>query len=244
MNGAEQKAGRSRGQCRNCSQPLTPETRVHLWDGKDYCRDCVEAACPGMADYARAHAFLEETMPYDAERTERSMRKTKRSFAVLVLVLLTFLTFLAIAAWLTPAVHGVVLAVFVLTLPVAGMAACIGFWWKLFHVMGKRGWLSPIVRVHEGRLVYPAGRSKLVIPMRKALAKCRWSVETRRWFSYWWWLWRPWGAPRNEAVVIEFWRWLSLSRIKAPCGWTPEMRRIWMGFLTLAGVPQKPTKKK
>lgn len=241
MNGSEQEAGRSQGQCSKCSQPLTPETTVHLWDGKDYCRGCVEAACPGMAEYARTHVFLEETMPYDGRRTELSMRKTKRTFAVVVLVVLIVL---AIASWLTAPMNGVVFAVFVLALPVAGMAACIGFSWKLFYVMGKRGWSSPIVRVQEGRVVYRVGRGKLVIPMRKALAKCRWSVETRRWFSYWWWLWRLWGAPRNEAVVIEFWRWLSLSRIKAPCGWTAEMRRIWVGFLTLADVPQKPTKRK
>ncbi len=75
MNGSEQEAGRSQGQCSKCSQPLTPETTVHLWDGKDYCRGCVEAACPGMAEYARTHVFLEETMPYDGRRTELSMRE-------------------------------------------------------------------------------------------------------------------------------------------------------------------------
>ena len=51
--------------CKKCSQPLTPQTSVRLWDGGDYCRRCVEEACPNLVDYALAHDVLEESMPYD-----------------------------------------------------------------------------------------------------------------------------------------------------------------------------------
>ena len=44
--------------CRKCSASLTTEQVVHLWDGHDYCRECVEAACPGMAEYATANPLL------------------------------------------------------------------------------------------------------------------------------------------------------------------------------------------
>jgi len=50
--------------CAHCDAPLTSETTVHLWDGRDYCRACVEDACEGMADYAADHPRLEETLPF------------------------------------------------------------------------------------------------------------------------------------------------------------------------------------
>ncbi len=44
--------------CRKCSASLTTEQAVHLWDGHDYCHDCVEAACPGMVEYVRTNPLL------------------------------------------------------------------------------------------------------------------------------------------------------------------------------------------
>ena len=46
--------------CSRCSRTMSADSAVHLWDARDYCRDCVEAACPGLANYARTHSVLEE----------------------------------------------------------------------------------------------------------------------------------------------------------------------------------------
>lgn len=63
--------------CRKCSMPLATEQIVHLWDGHDYCRKCVENACPGMADFALAHPVLESVEPI-------SMRTGIQNLALLI----------------------------------------------------------------------------------------------------------------------------------------------------------------
>lgn len=48
-------------ECRKCS--ATGDDLVVLWDGHPYCSSCLEAAQPGLTDYARHHPVLSEEMP-------------------------------------------------------------------------------------------------------------------------------------------------------------------------------------
>ena len=38
---------------------------VRLWDGRDYCRGCVEAECPTLWEFARGRDVLEDAIPHD-----------------------------------------------------------------------------------------------------------------------------------------------------------------------------------
>ena len=50
--------------CRICSRSEAPGPAVRLWDGRWYCRECVEAVSPALYRYALAHDRLEESPPF------------------------------------------------------------------------------------------------------------------------------------------------------------------------------------
>ncbi len=62
--------------CRECSASLTAARKIHLWDGHDYCRECVEAACSGMAAYAGKHPVLVATEPVSISDYVRNLSYT------------------------------------------------------------------------------------------------------------------------------------------------------------------------
>jgi hypothetical protein len=62
--------------CRKCSASLTAARRIHLWDGHDYCRECVEAACSGMAAYAGKRPVLVATEPVSKSDYLRNLSYT------------------------------------------------------------------------------------------------------------------------------------------------------------------------
>lgn len=225
MNGAEQEAGRSQGQCSKCSQSLTPETSVHLWDGKDYCRDCVEAACPGMADYTAAHATLEETTP------RRIVARLQRRAANRVL-LLAFPTVAALLLWRwASGPDPLEMILFAGLLWVLALA-----FFGLFLLLQTR----PSVAARAGRVTAWQFRP-LFRQSSGPLHKYRWRTTTRAEIPG-----LRMGMGEDVVVIglLEKHLWRGVVGRETPCGWTPEMRGIWVGFLTLAGVPQKPMKRK
>ena len=38
---------------------------MRLWDGNEYCRDCVDRACADLWDFARGHPTLEDNATID-----------------------------------------------------------------------------------------------------------------------------------------------------------------------------------
>jgi hypothetical protein len=48
--------------CPVCCRPLSVPT-VRLWDGRRYCRACVDATCPGLASFAAENPVLELVLP-------------------------------------------------------------------------------------------------------------------------------------------------------------------------------------
>src|ERR1700678_3654828 len=65
----------SADQCRTCRSDS--DDVVHLWDGHSYCRDCVDAVCPELFDYARAHPALEESAPFSRADIWRTALRTE-----------------------------------------------------------------------------------------------------------------------------------------------------------------------
>ena len=73
--------------CPRCHERLAAQAAVRLWDGRDYCRACVDRACEGLADYAAAHPRLEERQPF-------SLRSGLRNAASALLGAAAFVGFL------------------------------------------------------------------------------------------------------------------------------------------------------
>ena len=48
------------GGCAKCLRDLDQDSAVHLWDGKDYCRECVSTASPALAVLAKRFSILSE----------------------------------------------------------------------------------------------------------------------------------------------------------------------------------------
>ena len=204
--------------CAKCGATLTDDTRVHLWDGRDYCRDCVEAACPGMAQYAAEHDALEEVVPTD---TGKWAILETRVPQVLVAAFLGLICFGALDAFWSSgdrralAWGGVFLII----------ALLLVGWFELHHrlpaVVFARGGGIGMVRKWIG--------PEIARPPRE----CRWFfTEHVSWVPR-----RVGSEDRKPALVIEVGPWLC------PCGWTPEKAGLWLGFLSLAGV-QMGTKRR
>lgn len=56
-----------------------------MWDGRDYCRSCVEQTCSGLADSAVGHPILVERLP------SQRARFVGRAFLATAAVILGFL---------------------------------------------------------------------------------------------------------------------------------------------------------
>lgn len=213
--------------CRKCSRALTPENSVPLWDGHRYCRDCVEATCPGLAGYALQHDKLEETGPF---RPWAAIWGVVRLFAILWLALIAVLVLAGYRDFDIERIAGMVRALVCLSVPFMLL-------FSVFQVWASKQ-LRPTVVAISGTL--KVSRRAWGWPTYASLiSECRWYVGKAKADS---------GLlattiPNVQAVVIEHpiagEPLLFFNYQRAACGWTPEMRRIWIGFLTLAGVPRK-----
>lgn len=217
--------------CEKCGQPMTPETTVHLWDGKDYCRDCVVRAAPGLLDYARAHDRLQERMPFNLA----SMTWTLVVFigvinAVLICLMLVPVAMGGFKRLDSGALQDVLYIVAFVDLP---MFAAVGVYLLLARFR------PPMVYAAKGMVM---GMPHWPLTMRKVmrLAGCSWYTGK---------LAHSVGmgtVPMIEVVFLEM-RTARLGGMFTTggivnCGWTEETLAVWKGFLTLAGVRKLTTK--
>lgn len=216
--------------CAACERVLTVPQAVRLWDARWYCRQCLDAACPGLADYSARHESLEDIEPPPR-----------------VLKILTFY----FGWWLTLAV--ILPAPFaVLTLVVSGLDVALQIFTPIYYYWGAI-LLLPIllcvfialaqradvivVSVHNNmlRLRHRNSHEWFEVPLHS----CQWHVGPVRDPGK-----RPWCrirlAPEQAVVLLRiptgnraFGRYGTLV-----CGASPTTRRIWEAFLTLAEVPK------
>src|SRR5688572_5334229 len=52
--------------CNQCNRQLDTTPCIQLWDGRNYCEECVTALNPELLHYAAHHPVLKETMPFPA----------------------------------------------------------------------------------------------------------------------------------------------------------------------------------
>jgi hypothetical protein len=208
-----------------CSHP--PEL-IRLWDGREHCVGCVEAACPGLVAFARERDCLEDSIAYDRAGGMRTWWKmTGLFFGVLALA-------------------GVGLAAVDLTsaLILTGlMAFCLGFG-VLFSLslVFKARHVLPTVRVRDGLVeVYRPnhGLAKSLVATFR-LEEARWRIGKLQEDSSC----RGRGGaivPQQRVVILRRpprWKGVVPPSEFTAVGSSPEMIRIWIGFLKLAGVPE------
>jgi hypothetical protein len=114
------------------------------------------------------------------------------------------------------------------SLPVCGLALVLV---TGSHLLRAK-WGRPTLRVSDGRIEIRRGESEQAVKCE--LSTCHWHVGKAKQDDV-----LP-SSISGLAVLIEYPVQVSFVRCgKIACGWTEDMRRIWIGFLTLAGVPQR-----
>jgi hypothetical protein len=210
--------GKATDCCARCGATLMPETAVHLWDGRDYCRPCVEAACPGMADYAEQHEELAEEAPFVSRLWMWLMDRG----ALVLMGLAAFGVFVFVAGLMTRMLGSPdawsALAVLVVGLSTPGLA--LGS--LTFLALAQSGRWDICVR--DGRITL---RHKIGFRRQVHLSRCRWSFAQDH----------PSGTRvlplRTPQAAVR----LQARFLRVRCGWTAETAGLWIGLCALAEVP-------
>jgi len=229
--------------CRVCQKALTPHFSVKLWDGKRYCRDCVEAVCSGLADYAASHDSLEETPRL---RVVDCLR-----FTAFLLVILTGLCGVLCALLIIApseleaidllAVSGFLAALCMVTVI---MFLLLVILFKT-TITAKDGFITqattmPLLKkARSFRPTPSADTSDVKVSNTWNLQDCRWYVGKGRGLYGFVAPGEPKVVLRVPVVLFGIRIWWRTSVI---CGFSAESRRLWKGFLTLAGVPKDPSR--
>lgn len=208
--------------CRYCDRDIEGGGSVRLWDGRDYCEECVENTSPGFAEYARTHPILSES-PH---------RGTPLRLVVLTLLgggLLSLALGLDGPRAMWPLALG-------MGFGVAFLVAFVS--WAITVAIGF-GNVEPTVTVQNGVIVAehwpyrtPKGPRWPRSERTYSLADCKyWSEPTALFFSI--------DVLRRRR---RFWRriiMLKFPRRATYCGRSPETRERLVAFLTLAGIPKR-----
>ena len=214
--------------CDHVEGSSTPLEFVRLWDGRDHCRACVEAASPGLWEYAQGRDCLEDSIPFDRAGGLRVWwRYVGLFFGVWALVGAGF--FVALEPLTTLGF-------------LAASGGCLAF-----------GLLVNLTSVYKARKVLPTVRVRDgVVEVFRPFAMSGRPVATYRLLDARWHLGRlnedTFALGRGGAIVPA----RSAVLLRAPqkrkgvapasevtaTGSTPEMIRIWRGFLKLAGVSE------
>ncbi|NQT11936.1 MAG: hypothetical protein HQ582_04250 [Planctomycetes bacterium] len=207
----------------------TQSSMVELWDGKSYSRQALDGAHEDLAQYATDHPVLEETMPDVSRRVAFGLAK------VLVLATpLVWLPFVALLWALEPRAFEASLSVLaVLIVCSTAFFVCVAY----LTTLARSRRVRPTTVAEAGQLTVTYGGDSVVA----RLSDCSWFTgrigDMRLFF-------RDCHAGLPDPVLI-----IELPKMprrplrenvrkRVPVGFTPEMRAIWMAFLTLAEVPR------
>lgn len=218
----ERSSAVNQSPCPSCGESTSLQDFVTLWDGRDYCVDCVEAESPRLLEQARNDTVLEETFTYS---------KTKLAFRWALM-------------------YGGTTASFVLTIILAGLLSqeltlyeaakywAIGFGFTLplvalFTLASTWGYVLNrfSVSVTAGILTFTKwGKARSV-----ALNQCEWYIGKVSHMT----------AAQNTIIVSDPALLIVLPQTAddrfAPSvavGIETKSREIWEAFLTLSGIPQ------
>ncbi|MCH8045827.1 MAG: hypothetical protein IID44_19115 [Planctomycetes bacterium] len=202
-------------QCYKCSEPISG-VPVPLWDGHDYCEQCVGDADPELVAYARSHDVIAETL-------ERHLvRFTKILVFVVLFVLAVTMLCLVPTGWLFVVLDW---------LPLMLTATCVvAFSAILSTVMFLFFWSEGVshresfprtVSVQGGQVAVKSHETVESCP----LSECRWYEGNSQEDQINWYL------PKRQAILFD--TPIGIFAI----GWTAEAYGFWKAFLTVAQIP-------
>lgn len=202
--------------CPYCREPVA-EDAVILWDGRSYCRGCVEAVSPELYQFAVEGGQLVDVL----EPGELSVNRhfCRKHLPVLSFTIILFLIFLGSLAWPAnpPPLESILFVLLLLT----GIP-CLLFWsGSYFEVKRQRAHLPRRVSMDGYKL-------SVVTPeceQRSLLTRCQWMPER---------------STEDELVYgTDLKQGLTLYTPEGVinCGHSREMLKHWYAFFILAGLP-------
>lgn len=210
------------GRCACCNVEIADSTQVHLWDGRDYCRRCVAEIGDELPDAGKLPRSLTETIPFTGWTVCR------RQFLMLWLVTNALFGSIAVAAgWQDGGVMkallclGIIQLLFVPVIAVFAWAAAAGFTSQRSTVI-----------VENGELTVRLG---IVKSIKCKLRECEWFLGSSSKTN----LYEKSSVPGGDALLIALPMKEEFGELTASVGFTEQTRRLWMAFLTLAGVPRR-----
>ncbi len=212
------------GNCRLCEAALNQQSAVLLWDGRLYCRPCLEHVAPGLANYARDNPVLEETRP--AEVNDKL--KTYWGFTRPFLFSATFgaLVHVALTGWNGAGNEWILNALAAVILVPMLLALIMNYFFLKPFRKTKNG--LPRVAISKGEVQLYHGDELI---HTATLADCSWSDLSKN----------PHSDPQKDIdhyFLVLIWRrpWWSLRERAVLCGFTAETRARWLQFLMIAEV--------
>lgn len=220
----------SRSQCHKCTRVLPSGSLVRLWDGRNYCDSCLNAVGAELAQYARDHDTLEETMPHASSQI--ALRRGKQG----AIVVAAWTVSLLLVAWYElPNVHFLLRIAIATTTGVATGAPVVA----LFSA-GARAFLDrrrPTVSVADGIVRVRIGEEV----SRARLSECYWFEGTllqmnalattgpqQRFLP----------LPAERALILVLPGTSHRRAMRVAVGYTRASRLRWEAFLVVARVPR------
>ena len=217
--------------CKHCSKPTSAESAMSLWDGESYCEACVHAVSPALVKYAKSHASLEETAPFDPRSQWRNALRME------ALIVLLFGAFFLAAGYSQQGPIGLAAGA-ALTVVICSIQAALQL--PMFVAMGRRA--LPTVVVRDGQVECFRGGKKAHLCRSVSLREITWRIGKSSQDSGL----RNTFVQRQRIVLLilpclptKIAQLLSLGKERYACGWSSETMHIWTAFLTLAAVPKE-----
>jgi hypothetical protein len=215
-------------ECNACARQLSLQQSVRLWDGYTYCRSCVDAASPGLFEYAEEHEQIAETVPdlddgagqYLTCRWGNLIPRIRIVSAVLGSVLLEALGG-NLAVW-----TGATLLALELAFETSIFAVNVA----LIRRITEGSVPSASIAVSDGQVTFTSARG---VARSVPLSRCRWCIvdETPKVLS------AHSTAIQRHCVLVFGGDGFTLSSA-GMCGFSPETQMHWTPFLTIAEVPR------
>lgn len=204
--------------CCVCDHETAPPDSVVLWDGRTYCRGCVDAKSPDLFQFATVNPKFQEPVPFPQRQI------VQRLFFSCLFIGSCFGLLFAVGGYsslgLWPSV-GILL-----------LFSCLGLFMFLIQVfptlMAARHVL-PTIAIMDGTVEIRRGTStgRTSWPIQSwPLGQVRWCIGKPKHDS----LLRGSHFPKCSVVILEKYG------ERVACGWTEETQKLLIAFFELAGV--------
>lgn len=214
--------------CARCESLFGPERRsLKMWDGKCYCVECIRSVAPELLDWAREHAYLEETLPLEAISRKKYFQNNYLYPVIGILFILLLVSFWASGVWM---------AFSLLMLAPIGFVGLIALLdWK-YDFAGSRAAqeLPRTLVVQNNQLIVVHEQESQCYHLSEFHY---YESDTNRTVDNLY-------LENRSALILEKasgWNWqrFEFEEVRYACGLTPEKRVLWSSFFELIELPRK-----